>query len=138
MLGWWLARGRPRLPSQDGSIAYISDIGADILKPLFIAGCSVTGVSLVASLTIERRLRHRGRLLPDMRKRERVTSGLAIASSVLAALGLVLLSIFDTKRHHGAHDALLLVFMVGVVLSAIFSVVEVCADFERRLSDLVI
>lgn len=61
MLITWLAQGRPKLPSQDGSIAYISDIGADILKPLFIVGCSITAVSFFLSLTIERWLRHSGR-----------------------------------------------------------------------------
>lgn len=61
MLITWLAQGRPRLPSQDGSIAYISDIGADILKPLFIAGSSITAVSFFLSLAVERWLRHSGR-----------------------------------------------------------------------------
>ncbi|OBZ72640.1 Uncharacterized protein YwbO [Grifola frondosa] len=61
MLITWLASGRPKYVSQDGSIAYISDIGADILKPLFIVGCAITGVSFFLSLSIERWLRHSGR-----------------------------------------------------------------------------
>ena len=47
--------------SMDGNIPYISDIGADILKPLFIVGCCFTGVGFVLSLTVERILRHNGR-----------------------------------------------------------------------------
>ena len=61
-----------------------------------------------------------------MRKRERVFSILAILGSFLGGLGLILLSIFDTKRHTSAHRAFLLVFIVGVGLSAIFSIIEVC------------
>lgn len=61
MLITWLAQGRPKYVSQDGSIAYISDVGADILKPLFVTGSAITGLSFFLSLTIERWLRHTGR-----------------------------------------------------------------------------
>lgn len=57
----WLASGRPHYVSQDGNIAYISDVGADILKPLFIVGCVITGLSFFLSSAIERTLRHQGR-----------------------------------------------------------------------------
>ncbi|KAF4596372.1 hypothetical protein EYR40_007940 [Pleurotus pulmonarius] len=124
MLITWLAQGRPRYVSQDGSIAYISDVGADILKPLFVAGCSITAACFFASLVMERWLRHSGRLIPIMRKRERAFSILAILSSFVGGCGLILLSVFDTKRHTSLHRVFLLVFMVGVVFSAIFTVVE--------------
>jgi len=124
MLIVWLALGRPRYPSQDGSIAYISDIGASPLKPLFIAGCSITAVGFFFSLAVERFLRHAGRLVAHMRRRERIFGILAMLGSFLGGLGLILLSIFDTKRHTSAHRAFLLVFMVGVALSAIFTIIE--------------
>ena len=60
-----------------------------------------------------------------MRKRERVFGCLAIFGSFLGGLGLILLSIFDTKRHSSLHRVFLLVFIVGVGLSAIFTVIEV-------------
>ena len=66
MLITWLASGRPKYVSQEGNIAYISDVGADILKPLFIAGCAVTAVAFFLSLTIERWLRHSGRCVPSI------------------------------------------------------------------------
>ncbi|THH21269.1 hypothetical protein EW146_g235 [Bondarzewia mesenterica] len=59
-----------------------------------------------------------------MRKRETVFSYLSILGSVIGGAGLILLSIFDTKRHTSLHRAFLLVFIVGVALSAIFSIVE--------------
>lgn len=66
------------------------------------------------------------RLLPAMRTRERVFSVLAILGSFIGGCGLILLTILDTKRHPTLHRIFLLVFMVGVALSAIFTVVEVC------------
>ncbi|KAI0926001.1 hypothetical protein AcW1_008289 [Taiwanofungus camphoratus] len=124
MLITWLATGRPKYVTQQGSIAYISDIGAGYLKPLFIVCCCITGASFFLSLVAERWLRHSGRLLPNMRHRERVFAALAILGSFIGGAGLILLSIFDTGRHPSLHRVFLLVFIVGVGLSAIFSVIE--------------
>ncbi|KIK62484.1 hypothetical protein GYMLUDRAFT_198239 [Collybiopsis luxurians FD-317 M1] len=131
----WLASGRPHYVSMDPDqhIAFISDVAADILKPLFITICSITGVAFVLCLVFERYLRHSGRLMPNMRTRERVFSSLAILGSAIGGAGLILLSIFDTKRHPTLHDVFLLVFIVGVALSAIFSIVEfrwISKDFQ--------
>lgn len=60
-----------------------------------------------------------------MRRREKVYAVLAIVSSFIAGVGLILLSVFDTARHSSLHRLFLLIFMVGVILSAIFTVVEV-------------
>ncbi|KAJ7454710.1 Frag1/DRAM/Sfk1 [Mycena latifolia] len=127
MLIVWLAEGgtsRRRYSSQDQSIAYISDVGADILKPLFVTGCCITAVTFFLSLVIERYLRHSGRLIPTMRRREKVFSVLAVLGSVLGGAGLILLSVFDTKRHPSIHRVFLLLFMVGVALSAFFTCIE--------------
>ena len=64
-----------------------------------------------------------------MRRRERALSILAIFGSFIGGAGLILLSVFDTKRHSSAHRAFLLVFIVGVGLSAIFTVIEVRLTF---------
>ncbi|KAJ7056638.1 Frag1/DRAM/Sfk1 [Mycena amicta] len=136
LLVTWLAEGgthRPRYSSQDQRIAYISDVGADFLKPLFITGCSITAVTFFLSLSIERYLRHSGRLAPTMRRRETAFSVLAVFGSFLCGLGLILLSIFDTKRFVHLHRGFLLLFMVGVALSALFTVVEyrwISKDYE--------
>jgi hypothetical protein len=60
-----------------------------------------------------------------MRKRERVFSILAILGSLIGALGLLFLSIFDIRRYSGAHHSFLIIFIVGVGLSAIFTIIEV-------------
>ncbi|TFK28161.1 hypothetical protein FA15DRAFT_665645 [Coprinopsis marcescibilis] len=120
----WLASGQPKYPSQDGRIAYISDIGASYLKPLFVAGCSFTAVGFSLCLIVERYLRYSGRLLPHMRKREKILSTLAVLGAMLGGCGLILLSVFDTMRYPSVHRVFLLVFMAGVALSAIFTCVE--------------
>jgi len=61
MLITWLVQGRPHYDSMDGKIAYISDIGATFLQPLFITGCAITAVGFFLSLFAERWLRHSGR-----------------------------------------------------------------------------
>ncbi|OJT07199.1 hypothetical protein TRAPUB_1929 [Trametes pubescens] len=110
--------------TQDGNIAYISDVGADILKPLFIVGCTITGLSFFLSSAIERTLRHQGRLVANMRRRERILASLAVFFAFVGMCGLILLSIFDTKRFTKQHRVFLLVFIVGVGMSAIFTVIE--------------
>jgi hypothetical protein len=60
-----------------------------------------------------------------MSKRELILSILAFAGSIVGGAGLILLSIFDTRRFTSLHRAFLLVFMLGVAFSAIFIVIEV-------------
>lgn len=143
MLITWLATGKPKYVTQQGSVAYISDIGASYLKPLFIVCCCITGVTFFLTLVVERWLRHSARcvpksiyplapadcfcycrLHPNMRRRERVFSTLAVLGSFIGGAGLILLSIFDTGRHRSLHRIFLLVFIIGVGLSAIFTIVE--------------
>ena len=69
-----------------------------------------------------------------MRRREKVFSVLAILSSVVGGAGLILLSVFDTKRYTTAHRLFLLIFMLGVWFSAVFSVIEVCRVTYRSAS----
>ncbi|KAF8528548.1 Frag1/DRAM/Sfk1 [Gautieria morchelliformis] len=125
MMITWAAQGKPHYISQDDSIPFISDIAADILKPLFIAVCVITASSFVLSLAIERWLRHVGRMPRDMRRRGKVFAWLAICGALLGGVGLILLSIFDTKRHYKLHRVFwYLIFVLGVALSAIFTVLE--------------
>jgi hypothetical protein len=109
------------------SIAYISDVGAAELKPLFIAGCCVTAVFLDLSFLSDRWLRHRGRLAPNTTIGQKVLSGLTIFFAILGTCGLILLSIFDTLQHHTLHDIFLLLFIAGYCLSAIF----ICWEYQR-------
>jgi hypothetical protein len=119
----------PHYPSMAASqsIAYISDVGAYKLKPLFIAGSVVTTVFLDLSFLSERWLRHRGRLARNTTSLEKMLSGLGILFAVFGSAGLILLSIFDTYRHPTAHNCFLLLFIVGYVISAVF----ICWEYQR-------
>ena len=124
MLLTWLISGCPKYVSTQVAVAYISDVGASFLKPLFVVACCITGSGLLISLTIERVLRHKGRLAPELHQRERILGRLAIVGAFIAMLGLALLSGFDVGRYPTEHYIFLLVFLIGVSLSAIFTVIE--------------
>ncbi|MCJ1294760.1 hypothetical protein MMC34_006318 [Xylographa carneopallida] len=129
MLIVWITEGSPHYASMDSgqSIAYISDIGAQGLKPLFITGCCVTTIFLDLAFVSERWLRHSGRLERNTTRAEKVLSVLAIIFAIAGTAGLILLSIFDTLRHPHLHDGFLLLFIAGYIISAIF----LCAEYQR-------
>ncbi|KAF8310490.1 hypothetical protein DL93DRAFT_2035074, partial [Clavulina sp. PMI_390] len=125
MLGWWIAQGKPRYPWQDGSIAFISDIGATkTMQPVFIACTSVMAICFVLSVAADRLLRHQSRLPRNMRRTERVLSYCAIAGATIGGVAITLVSCFNTNSFPRAHDVFLLFFMIGVALSAIFTTAE--------------
>ena len=113
MLATWIVQGSPHYPSMSPTqhIAYISDVGAQGLKPLFIAGSAVTVVVFDLAFISERWLRHKGRLAHNTTKVEKACSIISVIFAVIGAAGLILLSIFDTLRYPHVHDAMLVVFM---------------------------
>ncbi|KAF1973967.1 hypothetical protein BU23DRAFT_579953 [Bimuria novae-zelandiae CBS 107.79] len=129
MLTTWTSQGSPRYPSMEAGqhIAYISDIGAQGLKPLFIAMSTVTVVTFDLAFIFERWLRHTGKLTPNTSIWQKLYSVCAIIGSIAGAAGLILLSIFDTLRHPNLHDAFLVLFIAGYIVSAIF----ICWEYQR-------
>jgi hypothetical protein len=106
---------------------YISDIGADKLKPLFIAMSSVTVVSFDLSFIAERWLRHKGVLARNTSWVQKILNIVATIAAIAGAAGLILLSIFDTRRHPHLHNGFLILFIGGYIISAIF----ICAEYQR-------
>jgi hypothetical protein len=129
MLVVWGAQGKPHYPSmsEGQTVAYISDVGAQGLKPLFIAGSCVMAVFLDLSFASERWLRHMGRLAKNRTVMEKVLTTLSLICAVAGTVGLICLTIFDTLRHSRLHHIFLIVFIVGYVLSAIF----ICWEYQR-------
>lgn len=129
MLITWVVVGEPVYPSMETgqTIAYISDVGAYGLKPLFITGSVVTTVFLDLGIASERWLRHNGQLAPNTSITQKILSGLAILFAIAGSCGLILLSIFDTYHHPHLHDGFLGLFIIGYVISAIF----LCAEYQR-------
>ncbi|KAG6101842.1 hypothetical protein E4U30_000900 [Claviceps sp. LM220 group G6] len=129
LLYWIIHTHRTHYPSMsdNASIAYISDIGASNLKPLFIAGSAITVVTLDLAFFAERWLRHRGRLVPNQSGGEKALAVLSILCAVAGAAGLILLSVFDVAHHKNMHDGFLLLFIGGYLLSAVFT----CWEYQR-------
>ncbi|KAJ5084356.1 hypothetical protein NUU61_008935 [Penicillium alfredii] len=130
MLVVWAAReNEPNYPSMEKgqTIAYISDVGAYGLKPLFITGSVITVVFLDLAFLSERWLRHAGQLVPNKGLFDKACAIGSIFFSIAGAAGLILLSIFDTYRHPHMHDGFLIMFLVGYIISAIL----ICAEYLR-------
>lgn len=129
MLIHWLTTGRPKYPSMEPTqrIAYISDVGAFYLKPLFITGAVVTTIFLDASFLSEQFLRRRGRLVANTSVAQKVLAGLSIVAAIVGTVGLICLSILDTYRHNRLHNIFLACFIGGYVVSAVF----ICAEYQR-------
>ncbi|KAK5112945.1 hypothetical protein LTR62_003767 [Meristemomyces frigidus] len=130
MLGTWLAKGSPHFPWQGANqhITYISDIGASSWGyPLFIAGSAVAVVIFDIAFISERWLRHKGRLAHNYSKSEKILSVFAIIFAIIGALGLIFLTIFNTNLHPTVHASMLVVFIAGYIISAIF----ICAEYQR-------
>lgn len=127
----WLAKGQPIYPSmsyaQGQTIAYISDIGATGLKPLFIAGSTVSVVIFDLAFISERWLRHKGRLAHNTNWTQKILSICSIIAAIVGAAGLILLTIFDTLHHPHLHRVFLGLFIGGYIVSAIF----ICAEYQR-------
>jgi hypothetical protein len=60
---------------------------------------------------MERWLRHRGHLVRNTSRGQRILSAAAILFSIIGAAGFILLSIFDTFRHKTLHDIFISLFM---------------------------
>ncbi|KAI5779493.1 Frag1/DRAM/Sfk1 family-domain-containing protein [Geopyxis carbonaria] len=120
MLIFWLATGRPKYASMAPvqTIAYISDVGADTLKPLFVTGATITGLFFFLALCAMRRNHSLNRRL------ERTLDWASIAAGFMGAVSLLLLSVFDTRRYPTLHRLFLFLFMLGIVLSALFTTLE--------------
>ena len=80
----------------------IADIGAQGLKPLFIAGCCVTTIFLDLSFASERWLRHTGLLARNVNTLEKVLSGLASMLQVKkSGDAVMLMKLFSCIRRSG-------------------------------------
>lgn len=130
MLGTWVAQGSPHYPwlHAHQHVTYISDVAVTHWGyPLFIAGSAVTVVVFDIAFISERWLRHKGRLTHNYAKGEKILSVCAIVCAIIGALGLIFLTIFNTRDYPHVHDSMLVVFIAGYIVSAIF----ICAEYQR-------
>ncbi|KZZ87290.1 Frag1/DRAM/Sfk1 [Ascosphaera apis ARSEF 7405] len=126
MLGRWSALGHPHIKSmnRDQHIAFISDVGAFSLKPLFISMSAVSASMFTSVFVIERWMRHARQLAPNTNRREKIFACISIFFALMGACGIIFLTIFDTWNHNNVHDSMLVLFIVGYILSAVFVCLE--------------
>ncbi|CAI6335020.1 unnamed protein product [Periconia digitata] len=125
MLLTWVAKGCPTYPGQRNPyIAFISDLGAFELKPLFLIGGILTASCFMATMVVVQLARYDHRMygMKDAIWKQWV-SVVAMASGVVAGLGLILLTILDTFRFHEEHAVLLLVTFLGLVSTMVLTTV---------------
>lgn len=91
--------------------SYISDVGAFEFKPLFIAMGTISVVTFDMAFIAERWLRHSGRLVHNTTRWQKILAAGSIIFSIIGALGLILLTIFDVYHHKNLHDTFLALFM---------------------------
>ncbi|KAJ4984027.1 fk506 suppressor [Stagonosporopsis vannaccii] len=129
MLVYWSTKGHPIYPTMTGgqTIAYISDIGAQELKPMFIAMSAVTVVTFDLAFISERYMRHAGKLAPNTSIWQKIYSLISIIAAIVGAVGLILLTIYDNYHHNRMHNICLAVFIIGYIVSAIF----ICWEYQR-------
>ncbi|KAF2807822.1 uncharacterized protein BDZ99DRAFT_464732 [Mytilinidion resinicola] len=121
----WFAEGMPKYPLQSNPyVAFISDIAAFTLKPFFLTGASITGITYIATVVLVHfaRYDHRVYGIADVRWKKAL-SIFAMVCGIIAGLGLVLLGIMDTARYRIAHQYLLLACLLGIAGSAVSTTV---------------
>lgn len=123
----WIALGRPRYDGQvNPDIPFISDIAAFTLKPFFVAGGIITGITYFGTVLAVHHVRYSPRFYgpaaiedytePLWRK---TASLIALVAGILASVCLVLLAIFDTFDSHVWHRHFLLGTFAGLALSSL-------------------
>ncbi|DBA98357.1 TPA: hypothetical protein ACH3X3_012374 [Trebouxia sp. C0006] len=119
----WLAQGHPRYRSNESTVVYISDVGADN-HALFIVLGTLTALFFFASIYLDYRLRHTYRIPTRVRRYERAASGLSLIFAFICALGCILLTIFDAFAHPTLHWTFSGIFFVALLLSGMFNMIE--------------
>jgi hypothetical protein len=94
---------------------------------MFIALSAATVVTFDLAFIFERYFRHTGKLAKNTSHWQKVYSACATIAAIVGAAGLILLSIFDTRRHPKLHNVFLGVFILGYIVSAIF----ICWEYQR-------
>jgi hypothetical protein len=103
-------------------IRYISDVGAFKMKPLFITGAAISGIFFILTIFAIHHVRFDSRMhgfsdTPKASKYVRISSRAAVVFVVIAALSLIILSIFDTYRFWHVHRVLLFTLLLSTSLS---------------------
>ncbi|KAK6081440.1 Protein sfk1 [Seiridium cupressi] len=122
----WFAIGQPRYPGQvNPDVPFISDIAAFTFKPVFVTGCTITGVAFAGTMFAVHHVRYSPSFygLTDDAQWRQTTSFVALVAGLAAAFNLFFLSVYDTVDAHARHRYLLMGTFGGLGLSSLFTAV---------------
>ena len=137
LLIYWLADGRPRYPGQTNpSVAFISDIGAFRLQPLFITGGILSSLTLTLTI-ISVHLARRERRLSTQKagdeqpRYEKWVSVLACGFEVAACPCRICITLFNNYDHPRLHHTFLFLALAGTALSCICTAFVLWAEMWK-------
>ncbi|EDK46001.1 conserved hypothetical protein [Lodderomyces elongisporus NRRL YB-4239] len=125
MLACWGAQGRPIYKFMNGDYqnpVYLSDIGATNLQPLFISCAGFQGIFFVGTLVVGMYLRKKHKIQPYISHHQPRLAIASIIMAIIGQLGILFVSIFNTKNFHSVHMS-----MVGIFIA--FCFFACCCDF---------
>jgi hypothetical protein len=104
-------------------VPFISDIAAFTFKPVFVTGCTITGVAFAGTVFAVHHVRYSPKFygLTDDAQWRQATSFAALLAGLAAAFSLFFLSVFDTVDAHVRHRYLLMGTFGGLGLSAVLT-----------------
>lgn len=144
-LAIWAAQGKPIyefMNETDLNMIFLSDIAASgNIQPIFISLAGAQGLLFVLSLCVEMYLRDTRQLRPGAENRKHVRNSMiaAIICGIIGQLGILFVSIFNTRVFHHVHESMLVIFIVFVAISSLSSVAEYASlDKDYKLKRHVI
>ena len=133
---YWLAQGRPRYPAQSNPyVAFISDIGAFVLQPLFIAGGTITAIALLSTIVRVHLVFHREYGFKNRAKPQRYKKVFSVLACLFQGISCpcqICLTVFDNKGFPRIHRILLLGAFAGTALSAVCTTVVFWGEMWRK------
>lgn len=124
MLSAWSIQGHPIYafmgPVKQDPV-YISDVGATNLQPLFISCAGFQAIFFVGTLLMEYILRVKHKLQPYVSAKQHHFAIVSIVCAAIGQLGIIMVSIFNTKNFHEVHLSMVGVFIGFCFLACLFN-----------------
>lgn len=134
----WAAQGKPQYSWNDKyqNPAYISDLGATNLQPLFISCAGFQAIFFIGTLVMEYYLRRAKKLQPYVSTKQGKFAIVSIVCSVLSQAGIILVSIFKTTAFHEVHLSMVAVFIIFAFFTCLFNFLNsfIFGNYPTRLS----
>ena len=138
MLVAWNVQGDPQYKWNDEyqDPAFISDIGATNLQPLFISCGAFQAIFFVGTLIMEFVLRRMKKLQPYVSTKQTAFSIVSIVCGIAGEVGIIMVTIFKTNTHENVHFSMVGLFIAGTFLACLFNLFNsfIFGNFPTRLS----